>query len=339
MPTYTCSCGAKYRFADTSAGKRSRCKHCGAIFTLPKTEVDPDLPIALAGENGSPDDDQGVLSVSGEPTAASEAVYDPLRNPAHMLVVQDDSANDRTYLGDIAKAFIFFGKPADLVTLFFILLVMYFIRAAWMGSLYGPIIAFIGTCWYCAYRFELITDAASGETNLADLSNSMDIRSEFLPPLSNWISSWLVAMAPAILYVAFRIWQGTFSIAPGATTGEGLVALVRMAEGSHDFPLFLLLLAGAFVWPMIVLCVALGGFACVFAVEPFVRTLFQTLPGYALTVLLVFSSDVVRTLLPNLGSAAEWFDTPIRVYFDIVSMRAIGLYYYHFKRDFAYAWE
>ncbi len=339
MPTYTCSCGAKYRFADASAGKRSRCKHCGAIFTLPTSADDLDRAIPLSGEHDAADEDHGAIAVSQEPSHASEIVFDPQRNRAHMLVVQDDFSNERTYLGDIARAFIFFGKPADLVTFAFILLVMFFAQAMRMGGCYGLVIVFIVTCWYCAYRFEIIADAASGETNLADLSNSMDVRSEFIPPLLNWITSWLVAMAPAILYVAFRIWQGTFSLAPGSTTGEGLVALVRMAERGRDFPLFLLLLAGAFVWPLIVLCVALGGFACVFAVEPFARTLFQTLPGYALTVLIVFSSDVVRTLLPNIGSAAEWFDTPIRVYFDIVSMRAIGLYYYHFKRDFAYAWE
>ena len=45
MPTQRCECGAKYRFPESSLGKRAKCKKCGAVFKLTGKEDDGTIPI------------------------------------------------------------------------------------------------------------------------------------------------------------------------------------------------------------------------------------------------------------------------------------------------------
>jgi hypothetical protein len=80
------------------------------------------------------------------------------------------------------------------------------------------------------------------------------------------------------------------------------------------------------------------------------KTILQTLPGYVLTVILVYFTFV---LLPMLFDAltfsdAEIFSAPwltgfvlstgVEAYATIVAMLVTGLYYHHFKARFAWSW-
>ncbi len=49
MPTQYCQCGAKYRFPDSSIGKRAKCKKCGAVITL--ADEGANSPILLADDD------------------------------------------------------------------------------------------------------------------------------------------------------------------------------------------------------------------------------------------------------------------------------------------------
>ena len=40
MPTYTCTCGARYKLPEGSGGKRARCKKCGVVFTIPEEPLE-----------------------------------------------------------------------------------------------------------------------------------------------------------------------------------------------------------------------------------------------------------------------------------------------------------
>ena len=46
MPTIHCQCGAKYRFPESSIGKRAKCKKCGTVFVLEPDDDEGTIPLA-----------------------------------------------------------------------------------------------------------------------------------------------------------------------------------------------------------------------------------------------------------------------------------------------------
>lgn len=57
---YECRCGANIRMPVSAAGKKARCQSCGAIFTVPGPDYDPDAqPIPLEGSPPEPPTPQG----------------------------------------------------------------------------------------------------------------------------------------------------------------------------------------------------------------------------------------------------------------------------------------
>ena len=118
-----------------------------------------------------------------------------------------------------------------------------------------------------------------------------------------------------------------------------------------------LVILGMFFWPIIILCVALGGFDFINHPGLILSTIVKTFPAYLFTVIMVFGVDwlghaltgaVDTRLAPGdvedvsirLGSSilVSFFVTGITVYFEIVTMKLIGLYYHHFKDRFAWDW-
>ncbi|UCC29569.1 MAG: rhomboid family intramembrane serine protease [Phycisphaerales bacterium] len=76
MPTSHCQCGAKYRYSESSIGKRAKCKKCGAVFTL-KPE-DDDGPIPLTDDSDMRDE----IAAAAARARAAAAVDKPVGEPA-----------------------------------------------------------------------------------------------------------------------------------------------------------------------------------------------------------------------------------------------------------------
>jgi hypothetical protein len=117
----------------------------------------------------------------------------------------------------------------------------------------------------------------------------------------------------------------------------------------------LLLLAGYFLWPMLVLVVAVGNVIGFVRVDLIARTIARSLAGYLLTVLAVYVSIglnfgaalLVRAATTRQGGTLgglppELALAPplqlVELYFMVIAMRAIGFYYHHFKHRFAWSW-
>jgi hypothetical protein len=126
-----------------------------------------------------------------------------------------------------------------------------------------------------------------------------------------------------------------------ALVSDGAAAAVSMGLLAKAGVLAVLLLLGLFLWPMTVLCFALGGVSCLGRLDLLVVTIAKTLPVYLLTVLLVNGVDLIVTFFTPDGpfSGPTFLHRVVQVYADIFAMRVIGLYYAHFKRRFAWSWE
>ena len=101
----------------------------------------------------------------------------------------------------------------------------------------------------------------------------------------------------------------------------------------------ILLLLPLLLWPMMVLVVAVGGIRCLVRFDLMFVTIFKTFPVYALVAVLTLIGVVGPGLLPlgeGMGVAVALM--VVEVYANIFVMRAIGLYYHHFKGRFAWSW-
>lgn len=358
MPTQHCQCGAKYRFPDSSIGKRAKCKKCGSVLTLADEDENSPIPLADDGfmdeaavaaeqarsatsthENGAESPHAG-LPVSAAYLPSSESV-----GRLGTLVVEQDGVPP-SYTSDLLRTFLFPSSAGNLVTFFFVW-GMLFVASALLpaAGLVGLAGRFIIVGWFCAYRFNVIVEAAAGERDLPAFALTEGAFDGIFLPLFRWLGSWLVVLAPAYTYAVVMLVLGwPASIIPAAPMSSGIAGMVQDAEA---IAMLALLLLGLFAWPMVVLCVALGGFPALARVDLIVVTVFKSFPVYLLTVLIVCGTDLASGFLTNQvpgGMVSSYFAAHALVsgfhaYFEIVAMRVIGLYYHHFKDRFAWSWE
>jgi len=226
--------------------------------------------------------------------------------------------------------------------------------------------------WYCAYLLSIVESAAAGDDHLPGVDLSVSWIVDAVAAVLKWVTSWVVVLLPAILYRVWY-WYGV-SAAGGAGAGAasgrlplwagdvlavfaGLPAIFALPPGGVD-PFKLLLILGLLLWPMVLLCLVLGGLATLWRFDLILITIYRTIGAYAATVALMLGACVLEYLLITVvitkvvtatapSSPGTIFTTTfvlyaallgIRVYFDIVLMRLIGLYYHHFKRMFAWDW-
>jgi len=190
---------------------------------------------------------------------------------------------------------------------------------------------------------EIVRVSAAGDRSLPDSNNWEGIWASVLGPMLQFLATLLVAFAPAIAGCAILITEGHESI--------------------ETHPLFIALQAvGVFLWPVLVLGVALGGMTALFRVDLLALTVVRTLPTYTLLVVLMLllqvgASMAIETAGPApltgaarqieaIGSAFRpiWSDLPgvalaftISTYASIVTMRLIGLHYLHCRRRFPWS--
>jgi len=348
MPRHTCDCGAKYRFPESSIGKRSKCKRCGAVFTLVDDE---NGVIPVAEDIGvSPD---AASEPGGRPlTTAQGEVFAPAGSPASLPSTGESTGRVATadHVGDAFKpglstdvlwTFLFPASPGNLVTFVVIWVVMLIIPFASLGVLAYGLIGVLINGWYAAFRLAVLQSAAAGEHDLPSPAFSRDLVDDLIYPLFQWIGSWVVVYLPACVYLLLACLGGNVDPFDALRMVSGGIERVFHQAGAQPPVFSVLVCVGAFLWPMIVLCIALGGFQTVYRLDLIVSTIIRTFPVYILTVLLMFGAAFLqRTLIVSASgvSLRLVISVGVTVYFDIVLMRLIGLYYYHFKDRFAWSW-
>ncbi len=395
MLTSRCKCGAKYRYPESSIGKRAKCKKCGTIFTLKPEDDEGPIPIAddsdMRGEIAAAANRCKAISAEQEEAEARAAAAIALPHSGQSIRAQHVAASKprmgtREYFRDLIATLVFLKKPASLISF----VVMWVILALGiLGAqipLFGILLLLMSLGWYAAFRFSVVSSAAAGEKEVPMLSFEDGVGGGIVLPLFRWVGTWVLAFAPVIVFMVIYVGVTVSAIMGGVS---GIIS-----AGGANITLLLLSALGLFVWPMIVLCVSLGGFETLIHIDLIVPTLVKTFPMYVLTVGIVMGTQFIDyswqaaakktvakaqfegTMMENLVneqgeytgdtltpkqweqvvkdsrrkpavnvSAGMETDLYIRIfgaglilYLEIVAMRAIGLYYFHFKRRFAWDW-
>ncbi len=353
-----CACGAKYAFEDAAAGKRAKCKRCGALFNV--GPGDPDEVVELAPPP-LVDGGYAVAALPAEPAGppavrswqGSDEIAEAARLRAgHGRDVElDFDERPPTSYGSSLIWALAFPTTMNNVIMFVVALAMMLIANVLLA--FAPLIGYFGqlilTGWFCSFRFQIIADAANGEEELPSIVGAEGAWEDIALPLLRWLGSWAVVLAPAAVFLLIYP-PTTLLNGPPPTS---IVALFQLGGASFG-GLTALLLLGLICWPMVALCVALGGFATFARADLMFTTALRTLPAYALTVLAVLLFDAIPfgalylAVQPGAGGgmatrlnselAARSLYTCCDVYGEIVSAKLIGLYYHHFKRRFAWSW-
>ncbi len=401
MLVQQCGCGQQYRLPDSAAGKKAKCKKCGAVFvveaprtnspgtetskaqaprkTSPRTEaIRAESPRARPASRPTPSEGDDFLlaefaaatqraamapkpspmeAASGDDGLALGSVSEEYEHGPATAAAPAEGARPEGYFQSLLWTFLFPTTPANLITF---LIIWFFLCLSALVLQMAPFVGMVGQFiifgWYSAFRFNVIAAAAGGEEELPSLSMSEGAMEDIVMPVLRWIGSWVIVLLPAIGHAAYAIQAGhlTGGDLLGALSG-GVTGLLTSATGEMGLFVFLVY-AGLFVWPIVALCVALSGFESLQRVDLIVLTILRTLPGYVPTVILVFGSAWLDQWLSGLVGAqmvggkkqlsavmtsfALWvvLAAAIELYFEIVAMRAIGLYYRHFKHRFAWDW-
>jgi len=344
MPTCPCQCGAKYRVAEAAVGKKAKCHKCGAVFVL--QEEDDGSTIPLAGDAQWEDKPAAAAPVVQQ----SAAVRGSLGGEAPARPIISPPTPARGYANSLLWTLLFPASAPNLVTFIVIWAVL-----AVGGRL--PFISIVLGLWYAGYRFAVVETAAAGESDLPDVNYSTAWGYEMLYPVFQWFGSWVVVMLPAVAYTAVAAYRGSADVFDVLLALTGGVAGLLQTAGADPIPVILVCL-GIILWPMIILCVALGGLTTVYRIDLILVTVFRSLGPYMVTLIVVGAATVTEVLLSSLlaarmtggttpasagrlaGSAivVRAMSTGITLYCNIVMLRAIGLYYHHFKHRFAWNW-
>ncbi len=371
MHVVTCpGCSARYRLPEKLLHKRVKCKKCGKTFQAggPRpADEDSDLFAGLMDEGGQP-------RIAPPPPPPPPDITTPERVAADAqakAVTPAGGGGMGAYLRDVGRSLLFFrglGSVVIFVIVVALVITRFFVAFAPCFGLVGSLII---SGWVMAFMLNVVASGAAGETDLPDLS----VGSWFagiIVPLVKYLLSWIVAMIPFVValgyFLVFNQIDMPEAIAQfsAALLGEFTLAFDQTAGGNTLMGLLLLLSLAT--WPMLVLVVAVGGIPGLVRIDLMVRTVIKTLPAYVVVVLLAYLGMAVPELV--LGYVVETVSqsatasaggasgaasggagpdlltllgvqvllTPVVVYFEIFTMRVIGLYYHHFKHRFAWSW-
>ena len=330
----TCQCGARFRLPDSAAGKRARCKRCGASVTIPSRDL-----YAISEPERSADDSETRLAPPPLPVTSPHhpddtATTNPRSGqsgPGLRAAALDELSRERTFRQDLLDSLVFYLDPANIVTIGVL---------AFVVAVIGPFAAFIPVIgvyvsfsiigYFCAFCFGVIVDTAAGEDELSTVGVD-DVWDDLVWPLFRFAGSWLFLWLPAI---ALR-----------SLSAADLVAVPDAAVAT-------LFVVGTFFWPAFVLMVAInGGFAGIWP-QTVVRTVLAAPGAYLASwgVLLmagmawwVPNSEEFTFFVSNASPRAlivlDLVSTVVGVVASVVAMRVIGLFYRHFKHRFPWVAE
>ena len=374
MPKYECSCGAKYKFPDSSAGKKAKCKQCAAVFTLPEADADEGI-FAIAADSPL-DTEVSAASARADAYARAEALAKakglaeakvedvPAKGNAKEKPLAE-VRHSRGYMQNVLWTFLFPAGLGNLFAFFFLWFVVALVGALSLGGPLGLIIFLVAYGWFSAYRFDVIRGAAGGDQELPEMSFGRDGIGEYVGNAIKWLVSWLYVFAPAIAYLLVQHLNGTLSVWEFAGILAAGVSGIR--DTAETMPAYsILVIAGLLLWPMVILCLALGGRETLLRPDLMVVSIVRSLHGYFLTLVMMLAafavgmggeylleSMVAGGAAPGAGPAGGPTVAPgltgnvilagillsgLQVYLSIVICRLIGFYYRHFKERFAWDW-
>lgn len=338
MGTCVCACGAKYRFAGTSAGRQAPCKRCGATLTL-QDWVEPP---------------------GGIPTPIIEVSED-------VEILPTGLGPERGYGRAILWSFLFPASVHNLaafLTLWIVFGVLeIFIAALGTPSLRLFVFAIVTLCfwlaihlWWIAFQVAVVEYTAGGQFQLPEVQVTGDILSDLIEPAVRWLGSGFIVFGPMLGCAIFEAFHGRNVI---GDTWEALTVpqLVGVPGPIVDPILMTLFVVGLFLWPMVLMVIVFGGFGFLWRVDLLLFSLGNTLGAYLVTVLIVAIcvaawiaaqhflspslSPALRATNPAVLAQAvvtRFLASGIDVYVAIVAARAIGLYFRHYGHRFAWDW-
>lgn len=357
MPAIRCpSCQARYQVSAKTAGRRAKCKQCGQAFRIPEfrrpaeeeelrlADVVPGSAAAAPAAGAAPGG-----TVMAEAILTEDSVGYAAGDVPDVEVVRGAYAG---YLQSLAWSLCFPRHMGSLITFIIVWVIM--LIGGFVGSV-GGCIGLVGslivTGWYMSFQLNVVASAAGGEEELPTLALTEGWWDDIVAPFLKMLCTYVLACLPVLVY----------SLALGAT--GGLLALLNPTGGGvgaagvaqYLIGQLVLMLLGFFVWPMLVLVVACGDFGGLLRPDLMARTILRSLPAYLVVVAAVYISTgmtmvcsfLVAVIPPNLNSIPQWLAvvivlptlaTLVELYLAIVAMRAIGLYYHHFKHRFAWTW-
>lgn len=335
---YQCACGAEIALPELAAGRRARCRSCGAVFRVPQP-MGPDLSGWADAER---EFDPGPMrrrpdaarAVDGTPSASPVRYQPALAVPPGMERrggVTRFNAPPPSFWEDLAWSFVFFLRGSNLASFAMIVLVglvlagLSFVPIAWMITWgLGPMFA----GWVVAFFLHIVVETADGEDEWSPMSTA-DIWDDLIKPAFQFTACCLIAFGPALV-VSSYVRAGQSDVSP-----YGLLGLAAL---------------GAFVWPILVLATAIGHQLPLAYLPTLVRAVFVAPASYLAICLSVIAAGGLGVLLAKgpVGLLASQFgpNPPIalavavvafmhiaEVYAIMVCMRLIGLYYRHFKDE------
>lgn len=330
-------CGKNYKVQDAAAGKKLRCKECGEVIRIPEPEA----------EFGDGDDFSKLLDDAVEEEAKAKSIRRPVRKPmvkAEKYKGDEDGPvtrkKENNYTQDLIQTILFPLDPANLFTFvcIWILLCMKELILPFAGIRLGFLATLIILGWYSNYRFNVIYEATSGRKELPELTPE----DGYFIPVVKWAATWLLVHLPAYLYLGIVLYLAIQNA--GEAGGPGFLPqdVVDFLPLSHLGVFVFLYCAGLFFWPILALCVAVGGFETVFRIDLMLLTIFKSMGAYFFTAGAMFLTSVVYFftvfMAMQLGVVGIIIMIAIILYFEIVALRMIGLYYHHFKTRFAWHW-
>lgn len=362
MINATCTCGVSIRLPDKAAGKRARCRKCGAVFVVGPSSIEA---LAAAADRAAPIPPRGDC----EPVDARG--YDD-RTLAMALgggmIERKNISSDvapgrgfvREYARDVGRSFAFLADLGAIFTFAGVALALLVRHYAMRAPCFGIAISLFVTGWYYAFLLNTAAAAAGGEKQIGELNISVNVIQDTYPPLFKFLASWLIALTP-LFVVAFYL--GMFgAMQPTEAFVAALFAVAQFVIGLQSMPMAELLLVfyavAMLLWPMLLLAVAVGGFADVIRIDNAAITLMRTLPA-SLIMLLIFlvlklgpstaSLLITLSMIDDAAAASRPVDANsisvlqgvfvlAQAYCDVVAMRVIGLFYHHFKQRFAWEW-
>ncbi|NOX57664.1 MAG: FHA domain-containing protein [Planctomycetes bacterium] len=241
------------------------------------------------------------------------------------------------YLKDCLQSVAFVSEPGNMISFIFVALLALFgaILGAMSGVFLMGLIMLVGYFLVLgllfAFLFNVILNAASGDSDLPDIGLTGDWIEDTVGPLFKFVASWLFVLAPAIMYAR--------------SMGNPVLGF----QGSSPSVLGVILCVGVFFWPITILVLSLGGISCLFRPDqialtvartfvPYLVTCFVTAMAFGISWVLEFALPAVAVTLGGNEIAIAVCLWLLNIYAWIVAMRCIGLYYFHFKKRFAWSW-
>lgn len=210
------------------------------------------------------------------------------------------------------------------------------------------------------FLLKTVANAAANDDALPSLTFFDGIWDDVVIPSLQMAAANITVHVPAAAYLFYLIMQNEES------TAIHYVFWVWFLFGLDPVVLFLaddasqfviaggLMLLGYFIYPMMLLCVAIEGVPAVARIDLMIRTIISTFPAYALTaviMLMVLGARLGMGIVSQMAQADRLKDLDLLgilairlgsnllgLILFIFALRVLGYYYAFFKNRFAWSW-